>query len=92
MMSDRKYRKTPAVELEAKLRAVFAANKDIFEELVVRGWSVSLSLPTHGTANNLGYSPLGLEPNAGFHVARSVTPWEVSEAIRADTGPREVLR
>jgi len=91
-MSERTYRTATAVELEGKLRALFKENKAIFEELVLRGWSISLSLPTDGMTLGYGYAPLSLSPDAGFVVSRSVTPPMVAEAIRADTGPREALR
>lgn len=84
-MSDRKYRETPSVELEAKLRELFKANEGIFEELALRGWSISLSLP-------YGHLPSFLCINAGFVIERKVTPYQVSRAIEEDSSYREMLR
>ncbi len=88
----RKYEKTPAIELEAKLRDLFAENRDIFEELIIRGWTVDLSLPSDGAILNFGYAPTGLSVNAGFSVSRSMSPRFAERIINNVNAAREVVR
>ena len=67
------------VELTLALRELFEEKglKHIVEELVVRGWSVQLNLPTYGTTG-FEYRPIALAAGAGFQVTRVTTPHDIA--------------
>ena len=91
-MYDRRYRTVAAPILEQKLRDVFNQHREIFEELVIRGWSVDLILPTNDTTLGYGYVPGSLADNAGFVVNRSITPEIVHRLVEDLPAAREVFR
>src|SRR5262249_39791233 len=91
-MYEGKHRKTPVAELEQKLRDVFKENRDVFEELVIRGWPIELALPTLGMETGYGYAPSSLSDEAGFIVSRAVTPAHITSLIENKPGTRERFR
>lgn len=88
----RSLKETSTELLEANLRQMFADNREVFEELILRGWTVTLDLGTHGVMLNYGYSPMGLSSDAGFRVSRVVTPVQIRYTIEDKNGMREHLR
>lgn len=73
------------VELAYELRNLFEDNRRLFEELVVRGWTVELKLPADGMMLAFGFSPTGLADGAGFVVTRVVSPEYLHRVIEKGT-------